>query len=87
MAHGITTRDPIDHLYYSQINIERGARSAQDLGVCSCENANCTILTTSMIAGTVIGTCISPGPGTAIGFGVGLGVGFTIIAVKESLRG
>jgi hypothetical protein len=82
----ITSQDPVDHLYYSQRRISEGTRNAQELGICSLDETNCRILTISTIAGTVIGTCVSPGPGTFAGALVGFGTGLTIVITKEMLK-
>jgi hypothetical protein len=72
--------------FKSQKIIEKGMRAGSELGCCSCKDTNCAILTTSMIAGGIIGTCVAPGPGTGIGVCAGFGVGLIIVLVKESIK-
>ncbi len=77
-------------LYNNPHIIRKGMEAGRELGCCSCEDENCTILTTSMIVGGIIGTAATPalGPGTAtfVGIGGGFVVGMAIISVKESIR-
>ena len=86
MAHGITSRDPVDHLYSSQRNIERGYESAQEIGILSCRDENCTILSISILSGAAVGTIVCPGIGTGAGAACGIVVGVAIIGVKEALK-
>lgn len=86
MSFNITSNDPVDRMYASQRILERGYRSGQELGVLSCRDENCTILTTSIFAGAAVGTIVCPGIGTGAGAACGIAVGVAIIGVKEALK-
>lgn len=70
----------------SMRRIQRGMDAGRELGCCSCQDTNCTIITTSMVAGGIIGGLSSGGAAIIPGVGVGFGVGLTIVAVKESIH-
>ena len=69
----------------SQRIIERGTRAGAELGCCSCEDTNCTILTTSMVAGGIIGGCLGSPVGIIPGVSLGFGAGLAFVAIKESI--
>lgn len=86
MTLNVTSNDPIDRMYASNRRLERGYTAGQQLGVLSCRDENCTILTTSIFAGAAVGTIVCPGIGTGAGVACGIAVGAAIIGVKEALK-
>lgn len=75
--------------FKTQKVIEKGMKAGASLDLCSCKTTECTIVTTCMVAGGVIGGVASipaGGVGAVPGVCIGLGVGVAIVAVRKAIR-
>lgn len=75
--------------FKTQKIIEKGMKAGSDLDLCSCKTTECTIVTTCMVAGGVIGGVASipaGGVGTIPGVAGGLLLGIAIVNIRKAIR-
>lgn len=80
-------RDYVDAIYRQRRHYEDGLQAVRESNCCAnCDETDIVILTTSTVAGGIIGGVATGGPGVLIGAPIGFGVGLAICAVKKSIQ-